>query len=249
MLVKIDAAQLEWRTAVWLSGDKVGIDEILSKADIHEGNRQTFNLPTRLIAKTYLFRTIFRGSGYSFAKDPNFSHVSKDPDYWDDVNSKFYAKYKGLDEWHKQLAKLVAARKPIVSPTGRYWMIEPLPDGKLPWTVFTNYPVQGTGADIMKVARISLSSRLKKSSMKALLVSTVHDDLKLDVPDSEVDAVVKMAYSVFDDIPKNFKRLFNVDMPIPFPGEVSVGYELADKWKDLPDGTKILVNPRGMEKV
>jgi len=75
MLIKIDAAQLEWRTAVVLSGDKVGIDEINSKADIHELNRTAFTLPTRLIAKTYLFRTIFRGTGYSFSRDPNFTHV------------------------------------------------------------------------------------------------------------------------------------------------------------------------------
>lgn len=231
MLIKIDAAQLEWRTAVWLSGDKVGINEILSKADIHESNRTTFDLPTRLVAKTYLFRTIFRGSGYSFSRDPAFSHVSTDPDYWDDVNSKFYAKYHGLDQWHKKLSQEVAAGRPIYSPTGRYWKIPMLPDGKLPWTVFTNYPVQGTGADIMKVARISLWNRIRASNMRAVLVSTVHDDLKLDAPDEEVDTVIKTAYQVFDDLPKNFKRLFNIDLPIPFPGEASVGRDLLNMEK------------------
>lgn len=226
MLIKIDAAQLEWRTAVWLSGDKTGIDEINSKADIHELNRTAFTLPTRLIAKTYLFRTIFRGTGYSFSRDPNFTHVSSDPDYWDDVNTRFYQKYHGLDKWHKQLAQIVAARKTIVGPTGRIWKIEPMPDGKLPWPVFTNYPVQGTGADLMMVARISLWNRLRSMRLRTLLVSTVHDDLKLDSPDEEVEIVAKTAYQVFDDIPKNFKKLFNIDLPIPFPGEVSVGRDL-----------------------
>jgi hypothetical protein len=54
----------------------------------------------------------------------------------------------------------------------------------------------------------------------------VHDDLKLDSPDEEVDIVVKMAYQVFEDLPKNFKKLFGIDLPIPFPGEVSVGKDL-----------------------
>lgn len=244
MLIKIDSAQLEWRTAVVLSGDKVGIDEINSGADIHEGNRVAFSLPTRLISKTYLFRTIFRGNGWSFANDPNFSHVSTDPDYWDDINTKFYAKYTGLDKWHKELAKLVVAGKPIVGPTGRYWQIpmrqkqqKNVRTGKLesvldiPWTTLSNYPVQGTGADFMQVARISLWNRLRKRNLRSLLVSTVHDDLKIDAPDNEVEEVADMAIQVFNDLPKNVKKLWNWDLPIPFPGEVSVGRDLLNMEK------------------
>lgn len=244
MLIKIDSAQLEWRTAVVLSGDRVGIEEINSGADIHEGNKVAFSLPTRLISKTYLFRTIFRGTGWSFAHDPNFSHVSTDPDYWDDINSKFYAKYNGLDKWHKELAKLVAAGKPIVGPTGRYWKI-PLrkkeqrnkKTGKpeivldIPWTVLSNYPVQGTGADFMQVARISLWNRLRQRNLRSLLVSTVHDDLKIDAPDNEVEEVAEMAIQVFKDLPMNVKKLWNWDLPIPFPGEVSVGKDLLNMEK------------------
>lgn len=230
MLIKIDAAQLEWRTAVWLSGDQTGISEINSGADIHSLNEKAFTLPSRLIAKIYLFRTIFRGSGWSFANDPAFNHVSDDPDYWDDVNVKFYNKYKGLDKWHHNLAKLSAEQKPIVSPFGREWLVLPK-DGKLQWTVFTNYPVQGTGADLMAVARISLANRLKRMRLRTLLVSTVHDDIKCDAPDDEVERVADTAIEVFNDIPKNVKRLFNVDLPIPFPGEVSVGKDLLNMEK------------------
>lgn len=231
MLIKIDAQQLEWRVAVWLSGDETGIREIRNKDDIHENNRGAFTLPTRLIAKTYLFRTIFRGSGYSFSRDPAFAHVSTDPDYWDDIGVKFYTKYNGLDKWHQKLSREVAAGRPVISPTGRYWKIPLLPDGKLPWTVFTNYPVQGTGADIMKVARISLWNRLRSMRLRTLLVSTVHDDLKMDAPEEEVEVAVKTALQVFDDLPKNFKKLFNIDLPIPFPGEAFVGPDLLNMEK------------------
>lgn len=231
MLIKIDAQQLEWRVAVWLSGDETGIREIRNKDDIHENNRVAFTLPTRLISKKYLFRTIFRGSGYSFSRDPAFTHVSTDPDYWDDIGVKFYTKYNGLDKWHQTLSREVAAGRPIIGPTGRYWKILPLPDGKLPWTVFTNYPVQGTGADIMKVARISLWNRIRSMRLRTCLVSTVHDDLKLDSPEEEVDTVVKTALQVFDDLPLNFKKLFNIDLPIPFPGEAYVGKDLLNMEK------------------
>lgn len=232
MLIKIDAAQLEWRVAVWLSNDTTGIKEILDGVDTHSDNQTVFGLPSRLIAKIYLFRTIFRGSGYAFSLDPDFVTVSDDPDFWDEINRKFYRKYFGLDKWHHNLAQLSAERKPIVSPLGREWLIPPDPvTGKLRWTVFTNYPVQGTGADLMAVARVSLYRRLLAAKCKAVLVSTVHDDIKVDAPDEEVDFVVKTAYSVFDDIPNNVKRMFGVNLPIPFPGEVSIGKNLLEMEK------------------
>ena len=92
MLIQADAAQLEWRTAVELSKDPIGLQEILNKEDTHSKNQVAFELPSRLIAKIYLFRTIFRGSGWSFANDPDFMHVSSNPKYWDEVNYKFYEK-------------------------------------------------------------------------------------------------------------------------------------------------------------
>ena len=97
MLIQADASQLEWRTAVELSQDEVGLQEILNKEDTHSKNQIAFELPSRLIAKIYLFRTIFRGSGWSFANDNSFMHVSSSPSYWDDVNEKFFKKYYGLD--------------------------------------------------------------------------------------------------------------------------------------------------------
>lgn len=230
MLVQIDAAQLEWRGAVWLSNDQTGIKEINEKIDAHTENQKAFNLPDRYTAKIYLFRTIFRGSGWSFANDSQFNHVSADPDFWNDVNAKFYKKYHGLNAWHHKLAQTVAARLPIRSPLGREWLIPMRDNGEIPWTVLSNYPVQGTCADLMMVARISLSRRL--SNMKHLaavkLVSTVHDSIVLDAPGELVQETKKLAISCFDDLPKNVKKLWNIDLPIPFPGEVKAGPNLKE---------------------
>src|SRR5260370_42579332 len=124
MLVVCDAAQLEWRTAVELSHDPIGLKEIVEGQDTHSLNQAAFELPSRLIAKIYLFRTIFRGSGYAFANDPEFMHVSKDPRYWDTVNQKFYKKYSGLDATHKRWAERVVAGKALVEFTGREWDID-----------------------------------------------------------------------------------------------------------------------------
>lgn len=229
MLVQIDAAQLEWRGAVWLSNDPTGIREINDKLDAHTANQQAFNLPDRETAKAYLFRTIFRGSGWSFANDSRFNHVSTEPAFWDEVNAKFYKKYSGLDRWHHELARTVAARLPIVSPLGREWLLE-MENGEIPWTTLSNYPVQGTCADIMMVARITLMRRLMNSTHleSVKLVSTVHDSIVLDAPTELVKEAADLAIASFDAIPANFKKLWNIDLPIPFPGEVKVGPNLKE---------------------
>lgn len=231
MLVQIDAAQLEWRVLAWLSGDKTALREINEGLDTHTDNQKTFGLPDRLTAKIYLFRTIYRGSGWSFANDPAFMHVSSSQDFWDDINEKFYKKYEGINEWHLSLARLCAAHKPYRSPLGREWLTLPKEDGKLPWTVFTNYPVQGTGADIMTIGRVSLHRRLKALSLGSLLVSTVHDSIVLDCPMSDVRTIGDLAIKVFNDIPANVKKLWGVDLPCAFPGEVKVGHNLAEMQK------------------
>lgn len=56
MLIQCDASQLEWRTILELSKDETGISEILGGEDTHAKNQKAFDLPSRLIAKIFLFR-------------------------------------------------------------------------------------------------------------------------------------------------------------------------------------------------
>lgn len=235
MLVVCDASQLEWRTAVELSGDEVGRTEIVEGADTHSLNQVAFSLPSRLIAKIYLFRTIFRGSGYAFANDPAFMHVSSDPKFWDEIGRKFYAKYHQLDAWHTELSQLVLNGEPIVGPTGREWLVSMTRDWKgnlkLPWTVFTNYPVQGTGADVMMLARLSFSRRLKASGIPALLVQTVHDSIVVDAPSEYTQQLVDMFYGVFDDLVENIRKCFGYDWKTPLACECKIGMNQKDMKK------------------
>ena len=52
-ILNVDLANLEWRTIVELSGDKVALEEILGGLDFHTDNQKRFNLPSRLIAKVF----------------------------------------------------------------------------------------------------------------------------------------------------------------------------------------------------
>lgn len=149
MLIQCDASQIEWRTALELSNEWVGINEILSGEDTHAKNQAAFGLPSRLIAKIFLFRTIFRGSGWSFANDPDFMHVSTSSSFWDEMNEKFYQKYAALDTTHHRWKDIVMSGKPIVGPLGREWSItihrDKYGELKIPWTTLSNYPVKCSG--------------------------------------------------------------------------------------------------------
>lgn len=241
MLVQCDASQLEWRTILQLAQDEVGIAEIVGGEDTHSKNEKAFNLPSRLIAKTYLFRTIFKGSGYSFANDPDFMHVSASPKFWDDLNEKFFAKYAGIDRQHQRWKDIVVSGKPIVGPLGRQWTIVMGRDYrgelKIPWTMLTNYPVQGTGADVMMLARIMAYKRIKNAQIPAIFVSTVHDSIVVDVPSAYVQQVVDIFHSCFADLRKTIWTNFQYDWNVPMDCECKIGMNMKEMKKVKPSAT------------
>lgn len=235
MLFQVDAAQLEWRTALELSRDWTGINEILNGEDTHAKNQTAFVLPSRLIAKIFLFRTIFRGSGWSFANDPDFMHVSTNPTFWDGMNEKFYAKYSELDRTHHRWKDEVMAGRPIVGPLGRSWSIKVHRDNKgelkIPWTTLSNYPVQGTGADVMMLARLSARRRIEDAGIECDWISTVHDSIVLDCREKWLEPLRELFDGVFADIPKNIKALFGYEWVVPMACESKYGKNMKDMLK------------------
>ena len=164
-------------------------------------------------------------------------HVSSSPKYWDDVNQKFYQKYYGLDNWHKQLAEKVVAGEPLLGPLGRFWKVDMTTDYKgnlkIPWTVLSNYPVQGTGADIMEIARVSFFNRLKKAGLEkiVLVVSSVHDSILVDCPKQYMEWVSLTFIAVFNDLQANIKKLFGYEWKTPLTCEVKWGMNMKDMEK------------------
>lgn len=241
MIVNVDAKSLEWCTYMFLSQDQTGIDEWNAVVrdpktnDIHTANQLAFNLPSRLIAKVFLFRAIYRGSAFAYSKDPDFVHVSRSIDFWQGIIDNFYRKYKGLNTCHMNYIKEATTKGKLTSPFGREYYYEPKRNwrGDMVWSEpdITNWINQGCGADVMAVARVACAQRLKRYGLSGRLISTVHDSIVADVPEQEVQVVSEIFHTVFKDLPRLITQAYAVEWNLDMLGEVSVGpnmYELEE---------------------
>lgn len=234
MIINVDAKALEWVCVTYLSQDQVAIDEILNKIDQHTSNQERFGLPSRLIAKTFVFRLIYGGQAYSYAHDPDFISVSSSEKFWQKVIDEFYNKYQGIANWHASLMACATSTGQIIMPTGRIYKFKSEQRrGDLVWprTKILNYPVQGLGADLMCLCRVSFKKRWTNAGIEGKLISTIHDSIVVDVPFKEVERTCKLFHSVFEDIPLNFQRVFGEKFNLPTRCDISVG----PNKKDLKD--------------
>ena len=227
MLIEADASGLEVVAAAYLSQDPVLMKEIRDGIDIHSVNQERFKLPDRTIAKIFKFRLIYGGSCWSYANDKQFNWINSTPKYWQRIIDEYYEKYQGLRQWHDSLMDTVARTNQLVMPTGRVYTFEPYwkrDQWVWPRTTILNYPVQGLGHDLVAIARVSAYKRLRG---KALFIMTVHDSIILDI---DIDKNKYLCYNVceelkkvFNDIPKNFKRLFGCEFNLPMKAEIKYG--------------------------
>lgn len=225
MLIEADAKGLEVVGAAYLSQDPVLCQELHDRVDIHSVNQATFNLPTRLVAKTFKFRIIYGGTEYAFTMDSEFNWISKDVNFWKGVIDAYYLKYKGLRKWHDVIFQQAMLTGGYVSPTGRTYEYTPTL-GQWPRTNILNYPVQGFSADLMAIARVSARKRLRGL---CLMCNTVHDSIVVDTPNKNVYTVCRILEEVFQDIPTNFRKVFGLDFNLPMMAEIKFG----PNWKDM----------------
>src|SRR5687768_5596589 len=231
-IIQCDAKGLEVYCGAYLSQDKILMQDLWDGLDIHGINqREVLNLGSheagRLIAKIFLFRLMYGGSAYSYAHDSDFMGVSTSEKYWQKIIDAFYEKYKGFRDWHTKILQEATRQGYLIMRTGRRYNFKLKRSfrGELeaPQTLIKNYPVQGLGADIMSIARVSFKRRFDAEKVEGLVVNTIHDSIGCDVPSEELDHVAGLFHAVFDDLPSNFQRVFGVEFNLPLRCEVKVG--------------------------
>ena len=227
MIINADGKAVEWVVGSWLANDPVALKEIIDGLDMHTDNQTRFGLPSRLIAKKFIFRLIFGGQAYSYAHDPDFTDVSTSEKYWERAIQAFHKKYAGWSNWWVELLRTAVNTGRIVSPLGRVWEYKQYqkPNGEWKWpeTTIKNYIVQGTSADLICLSRVMFRKRFIEEGINGKLITTVHDSIVADVEENETERTVRLFHEVFNAVPNEVERLFGVKFPIPFRVEVAVG--------------------------
>jgi DNA polymerase I len=232
MIIQCDASQLEWRCAVFLAQEKEGLKEILAGVDLHDDNRKLYKLgegkEARTVAKRFLFKLIYGASAFGYANDPEFTHVSRNEKYWQKIIDATYEKYQDLRAWHVKLVQEAIETGKVVIPSGReYHFTDPANPRTRPQIL--NYPCQGFGAEIVKIARISAFKRIRAISKDILFVNTVHDSKVNDSPAKYLDIVAQTYYDVYESLPENISRMFKIDFNVPLACEVTYGPNLGEE--------------------
>ena len=175
---------------------------------------------------------MYGGTEHSFARDPDFAAVSTKKDYWAKAIEAYYTKYAGIKAWHVKLVQEATTTGRVLSPTGRIFTYAPAYNkrGDLEWPITTikNYIVQGLGADLVAIARVSLYNRLKAAQMRSKLIMTVHDSIDIDCPEDEWETVAKMARQCVADVPMNFERMFKKPFNLALNSKVMYGMNLGN---------------------
>lgn len=226
MLVNCDFKSLEVYVAADWYDDKVLKDELLQKLDLHTLNQERFGLPNRVTAKILIFKTLYGGTAFGFANDPDFSIVGFNEKQWNKVLNEFYDKYPGIARGHTRDIKFVKEHGYLEIPSGRYY---PFDTRKIktdqPWTLtkIKNYPIQGFGADLVKLGRIEAFKRFREAELEGEFICTIHDSLVYDVPEHVVPDMIKILRESIDKVPEICYNIWSYKFSLPLLCEVSVG--------------------------
>lgn len=227
MLVNADVKSLEVFVAADLSDDKVLKEELLNKIDLHTNNQERFKLPDRVTAKRFIFKLLYGATAYGYSVDTDFTDVGYSEKQWQRVIDEFYNKYNGIAKWHNTIIHTAKRDGCLEIPSGRYYNYAPKKNyrGQFVWplTTIKNYPVQGFGAEIVKLARVKFYSDLVESGIDADFICTIHDSLVVDTPEENVYNVSVMLRNAIEATPQLCEEWFDYKFSLPVWCEIQAG--------------------------
>ena len=231
MLINSDVKSLEVYTAADYYGDDVLKEELLSGLDLHTDNQNRFNLPDRLTSKRFIFKLLYGATDYGYAHDPDFFNVGYSQKKWAEIIEEFYNKYKGIAKGHERDIKFVKEKGYLEIPSGRFfsfWPAKRKGESEWPLTKIKNYPIQGFGADLVKLYRIEAFNQFKQSGMEGEFICTIHDSLVYDVPEKNVIQTVEILKRTIAKVPEMCYNIWNYKFSLPLLCEVQVGPNMSD---------------------
>ena len=221
-LVSADYSQIELRIMAHLSGDKGLLDAFAQGEDIHRATAaEVFGTTPaevtseqRRYAKVINFGLIYGMSAFGLARELGLERQAAAA-YID----RYFARYPGVANYMEATRKLARDKGYVETDFGRrLWLPEiksaAVGRRQAAERAAINAPMQGTAADLIKLAMIAVQRWLDESGMATQLILQVHDELVLEVPEGELEAVRR-------ELPKLMAGV--AQLSVPLAAEVGVG--------------------------
>ncbi|MCL2050132.1 MAG: DNA polymerase I [Lachnospiraceae bacterium] len=197
VLVASDYSQIELRILAHLSGDASLIEAYRQDKDIHRITAaKVFHKPfsevtdlERRNAKAVNFGIVYGISSFGLSQDLTISRKEAE-EYIEQYFSTYPEVKTFLDEMIKTakekgfVTTLFGRRRPIPELSNSNFMVRSFGE-----RVAMNSPLQGTAADIIKIAMVRVWDRLKKERLRSQLILQIHDELLLEAAEDEIDKV------------------------------------------------------------
>ncbi len=227
VLCDADYSQIELRVLASIANDKAMIEAFNNNIDIHTLTAsQVFNMPLQMVtplmrsrAKAVNFGIVYGIGAFSLSKDIGVTKKEAD-----EYIKGYFSTYPQVDMYMKSVVDNAKANGYVSTLFGRKRLLPELSNSNRMIQSFgervaRNMPIQGTAADIIKIAMINVSNRLKVELPNARLIMQVHDELLVEAPKEQVEIACKIIKEEMESA---------VKLSVPLIVDVNYG----DTWYD-----------------
>ncbi|HOF57105.1 MAG TPA: DNA polymerase I [Syntrophorhabdaceae bacterium] len=230
VLLSSDYSQIELRILAHISKDPLLIDSFNKNEDIHaKVAQEVFGVQyaditqdMRRTAKVINFGIIYGMSGYGLAKELGVSQREAQ-NYID----AYFERYKGVKNYIERILKETRSNGFVKTMFGRIRYVPEINNHdnsvrQVGERIAMNTPIQGTAADIIKLAMVSIHRKLKEKCLCSHIIMQIHDELVLEVKDEETETVKDIVKTEMENVIK-----------LSVPLNVSLG--LGKSWAEAHD--------------
>ena len=229
LILSADYSQIELRLLAHITQDKHLLEAFNSGVDVHTLTAsKVFDVPVEDVTKEMRYKSkavnfgiIYGQSKYGLAKSLGISNADAET-----FIEKYFATYPRvkaymegtvLEAKEKGFVETIFGRKRYLATelSSSNGMIR-----EFAKRAAINQPIQGTAADLMKIAMIDFSKKLKENNLKSKMIMQVHDELVVEVVKSELDIVTNLV-----------KEAMELQQPLSVPLVVDVN--VGESWKEL----------------
>ncbi|MBW9155111.1 DNA polymerase I [Clostridium tagluense] len=222
VILSADYSQIELRVLAHISGDENLIEAFINHSDIHTKTAsEVFNVPLQEVtslmrsnAKAVNFGIVYGIGEFSLAKDINVSR--KEAKIYIDA---YFARYPKVKQYMEDIVVEAEKNNSVTTIFNRRRAIPEINSSNKIVQSFgkrlaMNTPIQGTAADIIKLAMVNVFHKLKESGLKSTLILQVHDELILNVYKDEAQQVESLVKEQMENV---------IKLSVPLEVGISIG--------------------------